>query len=186
MLVVKIFWRVPTMKSIQSREHSEGHIYDWKNDEPVPVVEIQQFNTVQSAASFLNHFHTDEQYNNLRNFAERYLKENYSSLTLPELKVYFRVIENNNNFNELAKEWHKRSRLQERRDKEAINRNYYAQLDEERMNAALKQINDLYTDYQVPDEFMMNTNVIEDDNKVHIEINLDERPETVENMVYFI
>ena len=130
----------------KSREHSEGHIYDWKNDEPVPVVEIQQFNTVQSAASFLNHFHTDEQYNNLRNFAERYLKENYSSLSLPELKVYFRVIENNNNFNELAKEWHKRSRLQERRDKEAINRNYYAELDEERINATLKQINDLYTE----------------------------------------
>ena len=152
-----------------------------------------EFETIQSAASFLNRNYDERILANLKKFARRYLAENFSSLSFPEMKAFFRFTKFNNleingekDVLENARKWMSKNYQDKRIKHENKFIQKYRETDQKKINEALKQFSDIYTDLPVSEKFNKKVIDFEDENKIHIRINLNESKEMVKNMVNFI
>ena len=144
-----------------------------------------EFKTIQSAASYCNKNHTDNLLNNLYKFSRRYLAENFSSLSLPEMKAFFRFskftnfkINSEEDILKNAKFMMKRSNLELRKNQEIKYRKQYEKFDlKNKQNEPLKPVSE---------NFLKNVKVIDDNNKLHIGVYLNGSSEMVENMINFV
>lgn len=156
----------------------------------------QEFKTIQSAASFLNRYRDERTIPSLKKFARRYLAENFSSLSLPEMKAFFRFSKFTNfNINseedilKNARKWVSKKYQDKRIRNENQYRQRYQEIEEEnqnKINEALKPFSDIYTDLPVSEKFTKKIIDFENEKKIHIQINLNESSEMVQNMVNFI
>ena len=123
----------------------------------------QEFKTIQSAASFLNRYQDERTPVNLKKFAQRYLAENFSSLSLPEMKAFFRFSKFNNlkinseeDILKNARKWVSKKYQDKRIRNENQYRQKYQEIEEEnqnKINEALKPFSDIYTDLPVSEKF---------------------------------
>ena len=159
-----------------------------------------EFKTIQSAASFLNRYRDERTLASLKKFSQRYLAENFYSLSLPEMKAFFRFSKINNleindekDILKNARKWMSRKYQDKRLEKENQFKQKYVEFDkkieeenQKKINEALKPFSDIYTDLPVSEKFNEKVIELENEKKIRIRINLNQSREMVQNMVNFI
>ena len=138
-----------------------------------------EFKSIQSAASFLNRYRDERTLASLKKFSQRYLAENFSKLSLPEMKAFFKFSKFSNqiieeeNIVKLARKWMSRKYQDKRLEKQNQYKQKYQEFDKkineennEKINEALKPFSDIYTDLPVSEKF--NEKVIELENEKKI------------------